>query len=154
MDADSEPETEGVGGEFANDKPFKLFTRVRDAREELGRCIQRMSAKSTLTITDRLLLAYYQKTLKFIEPLAPETLYNSGMTIWKYCSDHQEEACEIKQILDYLIPEGEIKKGLLRALPGSARSSFKKGRPVTRRPSALRALHLWTDGEQWLSITH
>src|SRR5947207_15070016 len=51
------------------------------------------------------------------------------------------------------MPEREIKKGLLRALPGSARSSFKKGRPVTRRPSALRALQLWIDGQKWLPIT-
>ncbi len=72
MDADSEPETEGVGDEFANDKHFFLCTRVRDMREELGRRIQRMSAKSALTIADQLRLAYYEKTLRFFEPLPPK----------------------------------------------------------------------------------
>ena len=62
MDADSEPEAEGFGSEFANDRAFYLCTHVRDMREELGRRIRRTSAKSDITIADRLRMAYYQNT--------------------------------------------------------------------------------------------
>lgn len=157
MDADSEPETEGVGDEFANDKHFFLCTRVRDMREELGRRIQRMSAKSALTIADRLRLAYYEKTLRFFEPLPPETRVHTGFGMAGHSSRHPKEVREINQILDYLIPEGEIKSNLLDALPVSARLSSKKGRPgrpVTQRPAALRALQLQIDtGHFWPAIT-
>ena len=155
MDVNSRLETDTLGDPFPNDKHFGLCTRVRDMREELGRRIQRMSAKSALTIADRLLLAYYQKALKFIEPVPPETLFHTGFAMWKYCSgpDRQKEAREILQILDYLDPEPETKTGLLHALPVSSRPSPKRGAPATRRPAALRALQLRSDtGRTWLSI--
>ena len=132
MDADSEPETEGVGDEFANDKHFILCTRVRDMREEIGRRIQRMSAKSAHTIADQLRLAYYQNTLRFYEPLPPETRVHSGYTfaLVEHSSRHPKEVREINRILDYLIPESEIKTNLLWALPGSARLSSRRVVPV------------------------
>jgi hypothetical protein len=159
MGANSQSETEGVGGPFPNDKELFLCTRVRDIREELGRRIQRISAKSALTIADRLLLAYYRNVLKLYESLSPETLVQAGATMGRHCSDHKEEVREINAILKYLLPEEEITAApragsILFALPVSARHPTKKGRPVTRRPAALRALQLQIDtGRTWISIT-
>jgi hypothetical protein len=157
MGRDSESRADVASDQRRNDKTFELCARVSDIREELGRRIQRMSAKSAQTIADQLELAYYQNVLSFYEPLSPKTRVHSGFAMWRQCSDHQREVWKINQILDYLIGGGTERRTTLArsvslALPVSARS-IKKGRPVTRRPVAVRALQMKIDtGKNWLAI--
>jgi hypothetical protein len=155
----SASKTKRSGSPQPDNKGF--YWRVRDVREDFRRRIEEMSSKSTLSIADRLRLAYYQDVLRLYASLSPETSVQSGATMLRHCSDHQEEAREINKILDYLVEEEEIKAGavpqpgsIARALPPSLRVSPKKGRPVTRCSAALRALQLQIDtGRTWTSIT-
>jgi hypothetical protein len=157
MEANSESETRGFGNPPADVIAF--YWRVRNVREDFGRRIDQMSAKSDPTIADQLLLAYYHSVLRLFESLPPETLVNAGYTMYKHCSGHRKHVLEINQIHDYLIPEGggsAPQIGNMHLGPiSAARRSTKKGRPVTQRPSALRGLQLQIDtGQTWTAITN
>jgi hypothetical protein len=156
MKANPRSETKGVGDPLPDDRAIDWYGRVRDVREDFGRRIGKISAKAAPTIADRLRLAYYQNVLRLFESLPPGTLVNAGFMMGRHCSDHQQEVREINEILDYL-PDSRGRAPHGRSLylgPVSTARSPTKGRPVTRRSAALRALQLQIDtGRTWTSIT-
>jgi hypothetical protein len=158
MGANPKSGTKDVGDPRPDDKAIYWYSRVRDVREDFGRRIEQMSANSDPTIADQLLLAYYQSVLRLLESLPPETSLNSGYRMSELYSGRWKDVLKINQIHDYLIPGGggsASQIGNMYLGPISrARRSPKKGRPVTQRSAALRALQLQIDtGQTWTAIT-
>jgi hypothetical protein len=158
MKAKARSKMKGLGDPLPDDRSIHWYRLVRDVREGFGRRIEQMSAKSDPTIADQLLLAYYHNVLRLFESLSPETSVMTGYRMWVHCSGRRKELLKINQIHDYLIPEGggrapQIGDMYLGPI-SAARRSTKKGRPVTQRTAALRALQLQIDtGKTWLAIT-
>jgi hypothetical protein len=158
MKAKSESVIKATAVPSPDAKTIYWYERVRDVRQDFGRRIEEMSTKSEPTITDQLLLAYYQHVLRLFDSLPPETMVNAGYGMGKHCFGRQEEVLGINQIHDYLIPVGggpAPQIGKMHLGPISAARRFaQRGRPVTRRSQALRALQLHIDtGQSWTKIT-
>jgi hypothetical protein len=122
----------------------------RIVRELEVRITTGTSSQSESSIAGRLELAYYQKLLAFHEGLPFNTDLDSSRMIL-HCLDHKKQIQELRCILDYFAPN--VRASLERALPNSIRLRPRKGRPASRRQTALQALQMKVDtGRSWPSI--
>jgi hypothetical protein len=143
--------------EWGNDDLARDMVKLSRAgllKDELEKRVREMSLQSARTVAEQLRLAYYQHMLRLIAPLPPETPLYSGYRIGMHLRDHQSDLREIQQILDYLTPKGA---GIKARLPGELAiptRAGQKGRRVTRRHTALRALQMKQDTNlTWKEIT-
>ena len=81
MNSDSESAAREAANTNRAESPLYLFWTVGDLKAELGSRIQKLSGVSPATIAERLEMAYYEKILRFIEPLPPGTQVNSGTSM-------------------------------------------------------------------------
>jgi hypothetical protein len=132
-------------------KPLYLCSRVGELRSEIEQRIEKIAGKAKLEIADQLELAYYRQLLFFYLPVRAGTRLHGYAVFLRFRSpENLALVAELKRILDYL---GHDRKSELEyPLPVSARR--KRGRPSSRRHSAVRALHLKIHaGQTWRAIS-
>src|ERR1039458_1600417 len=154
-------------------KFVELFERSLTERADLKKWIDELSSKSNPTIRDRLCLALYRHQLSFREPPSPPGVPLTGMNLWEYWSGHYAENLKYLQleneIRSYLeTPETIHNRALTNKLKminliqqdsitflacypiidkifGTLQKKSGRGRPVTRRLAAVRALQMQID---------
>jgi len=145
----------------------ELFEQSAQQKLKILAGIEHYAHKPTPSVRDRLLLAFFQNELSFVEPtdLVP------GMSLWEYWVENEEHQERLRKymarghaIVSYLFSPGELTASQRRAqriqeeLVAQSDLNFmalypllktssnaRRGRPVDRRPSAVRALQLKID---------
>jgi hypothetical protein len=154
-------------------KVLELFERALAEREYLKRWIEELSSKSKSTIRDQICLALYRHQLSFREPPLPGGGSLIGATLWEYWAGHQLECrkyCRLEnEIRSYLeTPESLYRRALsgkvammnlirqdsvmflanyqaVDEMFGKLERKPGRGRPATRRLTAVRALQMQID---------
>jgi hypothetical protein len=157
----------------ATTKFVELFELSLTEREDLKKWIDELSSKSNPTIRDRLCLALFRHQLSFREPPVPPGVPLTGVNLREYWVGHYAEYRKYQQLEDeirsYLeTPEALHSRALTNKLKmmelvqqdrvtylacypiidkmfGTLQKKSGRGRPVTRRLTAVRALQMQID---------
>jgi hypothetical protein len=159
----------------ATPKFLELFDHAVAKREDLKKWIAELSSKPNLTIRDRLFLALHRHQLSFSEPPLPAGVSLTGMHLWEYWDSHWEELPKYWQfeneIRSYLEPPETLHNRALSnklammdliqqdsltflayypvidKMFGKLETKPGRGRPATRRLTAVRALQMQIDNK-------
>jgi hypothetical protein len=163
----------------ATTKVVELIERSLAEKADLKKWIDELWSKSNPTIRDRLCLALYRHQLSFREPPLPPEVPLNGVNLWEYWASHNAEYRKYRRLEDgiwsYLEPpetlhgrEVTTKRAMIELIQkdsvtflalypvidkmfGKLQKKSGRGRPVTRRLTAVRALQLCIDKNWTLS---
>lgn len=157
----------------ATSKIVDLFDRALAERKDLEKWIEELSSKPNHTIHDQLCLGLYRHQLSFREPPLPLGVPLTGVNLWDYWGSHYAEYQKYRQlegeIWSYLEPTETLHRRALSnklamidliqqdsvtflayypvidKMLGKLERKPGRGRPATRRLTAVRALQMQID---------
>ncbi len=154
----------------------ELFDRALQGKQDLQNKIRHYATKPDPSVRDLLTLCYYRNELSFVNPPLPSGDLPAGIQLWRYWIYHPEELRRHQSlredILSYLIAPEDFKARedrtkakmlellvrdsvtLLAFYPIVKELGNSRGRPVSRRPMAVKALQMkLSTNRKWREIT-